>query len=1576
MSDDPGQAWLRAILRKIIDRYPVLGSALLGGAAVATPYPIASLVVLLGLILGVQHKHLDLAQPPADDKVQPLLGTIIVAETEVKEREAEAVALRRRVAFLETELSARLSQIATLSAPRKRTPSDDGQGEPTVFAGSEGPSVAAATNVPVACNNPPRSPRRSLGSSGKLGAPSVSFSDDVNMARSPNAGSRVGSLMRSPAGSHSGSMGSRSPGTLARGTLQGRSNTRIVAEEVAAAADAAAAAEDTAAMLHVEIDNECDANCTVVRVVAPDRAQLLTDLTKALSGLGLSIERASISTVGTQAINSFYLLEKHDDGMRKILGKRRLAAIEQRLRLQVRARSLPRPRACDATALFSSAERFCSEPLRYASALCPPLPSPPSSLRSMSSFTLVRTTRSASPLAPPQFRRRAMQRLLKTTTLAGPMSTDVVSSASPGAAASGSAASTTSINGRTLPWPHHPLGPTSSDAGSASEAKLIDGLSAALAEGWGGSYGALAPTLARKLAQQVFPSMRRVAVPEGSSWNYVGDGEWLMLLESPAVCSVVSSSRGGRTRSGSGSSDRSDDLEGGPSLAEAMMAERPSNEIDEADLDLTEMALSAGSVLWEFAHEKDAASGQGGSSAAAAAATAPPHLGRRSPVSRLCRWHTMHNVPGGASAIVRCVHRSSLRAVLITLREALARSHAAQLAEIPLFSPLDPPELLSLCRRATEVQFDPNAAIQPNKGDGGAGLALGEGADGGNGGNGGSGYGLEGDGGSASVDQSAGRQTRVLDPLSIPHDAFALILSGDVLLSVPSISAHGGESATSSDDDLTIAMGAIGPSQLPMDSGSSDGEKSVDAAARAALPARIPLARLGAGRTLGETGELLSPSNVSASSGSSGAVLLVWRREASVTTELARLPLLLPSCWQAKAPLAAIAHLPRLISVLRPLALPQLLDLPPERLTASASLTAVLSGELTEAGKVEVKLSPITADSGSASPTPFSQTPPHASPKLPPYASPTLPSSYSYSGGDLYELQVVIDGRDRLLADLTATLSDLSLDVLDGDIATDSEGRAVDTLRVRDIAGSVHGRASWEGGPSDERAKTLEKRVQGRLQEVLSTTRLHPGEIATAPLTLTSATPSTPPLLAWIDMRALGVLMALDRTPLGAGWRAFLRCHHPKLVPALSTAAAPSGGGTGGTGRGPPASSGIPLLAPNPYESRPVDARLAEKSMQAEVQALRTALKAFGSGGHGDGNGGNGSGAALGGLAKEWTSAVTNFCLHRLREGAGRGDEGLSLQQLVRGPELGAGACGVVHLARDQLSGRVYAIKSFHLPNDEARQKTILRYLEREREILRLLAEADRQMGSTQRWFVHLVCAGQEGDALQLAMPACLGGELWNVLNEFGAMSEDEARFYAGCLTLALQRLHSLGIVYRDLKPENVLLRHDGWPIIADFGLSSFMLGTKPLYSLCGTPEFMAPEVIGATGSAGYGAGADWWSLGVLLCQCLTLSTPFVDPQQRPRKTFDNVLRGRKTVPPELEHHRIVSTHAASLIDSLLEPDVGRRLGGRNRGQVRTHPFFWGLDWERLERREIEPPHADFTAERARETSSNAFIPK
>ena len=232
-------------------------------------------------------------------------------------------------------------------------------------------------------------------------------------------------------------------------------------------------------------------------------------------------------------------------------------------------------------------------------------------------------------------------------------------------------------------------------------------------------------------------------------------------------------------------------------------------------------------------------------------------------------------------------------------------------------------------------------------------------------------------------------------------------------------------------------------------------------------------------------------------------------------------------------------------------------------------------------------------------------------------------------------------------------------------------------------------------------------------------------------------------------------------------------------------------------------------------------------------------------------------------------------------------------------------------------------------------------------------------------------------------------------------MEESAVVFYAACITMALQHLHSHGIVYRDLKSENVLLTGGfsspaaGWPVLADFGLANFSKNDHNLTTFCGTAAFIAPEV---AASAGYGTAADWWSLGILICQCLTLTTPFEGPN--PRATIDNVLHGRRVGGPILELERAamtdvdlgdsmappqppgdgdgepeISPRAAKMIDALLQSDPAERLGGPLRGgEVRVQPFFWGFDWASIERRQMTPPHAEICRERAVTATKNPAL--
>ena len=213
--------------------------------------------------------------------------------------------------------------------------------------------------------------------------------------------------------------------------------------------------------------------------------------------------------------------------------------------------------------------------------------------------------------------------------------------------------------------------------------------------------------------------------------------------------------------------------------------------------------------------------------------------------------------------------------------------------------------------------------------------------------------------------------------------------------------------------------------------------------------------------------------------------------------------------------------------------------------------------------------------------------------------------------------------------------------------------------------------------------------------------------------------------------------------------------------------------------------------------------------------------------------------------------------------------------------------------------------------------------------------------------------AFQSEDKLYMITDYCPGGELFFHLKKLHAFSESMVRFYSAEIILGLSHLHDHQIVYRDLKPENVLLDAEGHVRLTDFGLSRDNLEHETAATtFCGTPEYLSPEMIMHRKTrAGYGVSVDWWSLGTLIYEMYTGWPPFYD--KNIRRMCDNILR--KTL--EFPEKARFSVESQSLIRGFLEREPTKRLGvdgGLDR--LKAHEFFAVLDWDAAFRRELEPP--------------------
>ncbi|XP_044760115.1 cGMP-dependent protein kinase, isozyme 2 forms cD5/T2 isoform X1 [Coccinella septempunctata] len=270
---------------------------------------------------------------------------------------------------------------------------------------------------------------------------------------------------------------------------------------------------------------------------------------------------------------------------------------------------------------------------------------------------------------------------------------------------------------------------------------------------------------------------------------------------------------------------------------------------------------------------------------------------------------------------------------------------------------------------------------------------------------------------------------------------------------------------------------------------------------------------------------------------------------------------------------------------------------------------------------------------------------------------------------------------------------------------------------------------------------------------------------------------------------------------------------------------------------------------------------------------------------------------------------------------------------------LGVGGFGRVELVQIISDpGRSFALKQMKKAQIvETRQQ---QHIMSEKEIM---GEANCQ------FIVKLFKTFKDRKYLYMLMESCLGGELWTVLRDKGHFDDATTRFYTACVVEAFDYLHSRNIIYRDLKPENLLLDNQGYIKLVDFGFAKRLQTGRKTWTFCGTPEYVAPEVIL---NKGHDISADYWSLGVLMFELLTGTPPFTGSD--PMKTYNIILKGIDAI----EFPRNITRNAMALIKKLCRDNPAERLGYQKGGisEIQKHKWFDGFNWEGLTERTLTPP--------------------
>ena len=291
-------------------------------------------------------------------------------------------------------------------------------------------------------------------------------------------------------------------------------------------------------------------------------------------------------------------------------------------------------------------------------------------------------------------------------------------------------------------------------------------------------------------------------------------------------------------------------------------------------------------------------------------------------------------------------------------------------------------------------------------------------------------------------------------------------------------------------------------------------------------------------------------------------------------------------------------------------------------------------------------------------------------------------------------------------------------------------------------------------------------------------------------------------------------------------------------------------------------------------------------------------------------------------------------CMGPIADVLQRANESVKIEDLDEYRLLGVGTFGKVKLVKDKTSGRIFAMKIIS-------KAKVLQYNQQEH----IMSEKTIMSEIDHPFCIQLVACFKDEQRLYMVLEYCPGGELFTLLQNERKLNDEHTCFYASSVMLAFEYLHENSIIYRDLKPENLLLDARGFCKVCDFGFAKKI--EERTWTLCGTPEYLAPETIR---SKGHGKGVDWWALGILIYEMASGFPPYCGDSAM--QTYKLILEGNLEFPPH------VKTICRDLIRKLLTPQVARRLGCLRNGSldVRLHQWFEQIDLQQLLRMKLPVP--------------------